>query len=103
MRLVDAEQIVEAPHAFGELRLRKDPAAAKAAEAVHFGQAVGDHELGPEVHRCAARRNGVEIDLIDQNTRPALGREAAYCPEILIFSQGAARVVEIGEYDQARL
>src|SRR5690348_1199232 len=45
VRLVNSEQVIEAPHSLREIRFGENPAAAKAAEAVDLRQAVGADEL----------------------------------------------------------
>src|SRR5437764_14164450 len=70
VRLVDADQVIEWPHAFGELRLSEDPAAAETAQTVHLGEAVGRDELRSEMNRTPARRDGgVKVDFVDHHAR----------------------------------
>src|SRR5205085_10112056 len=103
MRLVDPEQVIYAPHALCKLGLREDPAAAKAAEAVDLGQAVRDDKLRAEMNRAWTGRNGrVEIDLIDQNPGSNLACKVAKRPQFGFFRKGTARVVQVGDHDQAR-
>src|SRR5206468_5935463 len=75
----------------------------KAAETVHLGQAVGDHELWSEVDRAAPRWDGgVEINLINEDSRVHTLRKLADHSQVCLFSQCAARVVQVGDDDQAR-
>ena len=88
MRLVDPEQVVEPPHALGEVGLGEDPAATEAAQAIDLGQAVGADELRAEVHGAAARRDrGIEIDFVDQHP----GADAAASSPMARNSSSSAR------------
>ena len=103
MRLVHAEQVIQPPHPFGKLGLGNDPAAAKTAEAVNLGQAVGRDELGPKMNGARTRRDcGVEIDLVNEHAGASRRRERAKALKSLSSGKSAAGIVKVGDDDEAR-
>src|ERR1700730_15440626 len=100
-----AEQIVEAIHGTGFVRLGEDPAATEAAEAVDFCEAAGYHEFFSQVEGCARRVfvNGVEIDLVDQEVCVYAAGDVTDFAESGFGSQDAGGVVEIGDDDELGL
>ncbi len=103
VRLVDPEQVVEAPHPFRECRLSQNPAAAQATQAIDLRQAAGDDELRSEVRRRLLRRYGtVQIDLVDQHMGAASLGNRANRAKIVFAGQRAAGVVQVGDDDEPR-
>lgn len=102
MRRDGAEQVVEAPHFVGKVWLGQDPAAAQAAEAVDFGEAVGDDEFRSKVERGSRRVfvNGVQVDLIHQDMCAYTASDVAYLTKRGVRRQDAAGIVQVGDDDQ---
>lgn len=103
MRGDDAEEIVEAVHAPGEVGAGQDPAAAEAGESVHLGQAAGDEDgLIEAMGRDGVGiEGGVEVDLVDED--PGAGAAGQFRDRAKRVGRDARTggVVEVGEDDQS--
>ncbi len=104
VRGVDAEQVIEPPHPPREVRSSQNPAAAQAAQPVHFRQAAGDQEVLAQMNGGArgAREGGVQIRFVHQHARTHAMRDLPGAAQDALLGQDAAGIVQISENDEPR-
>jgi hypothetical protein len=99
-----AEEVIEAPHAFGERFCCENPAAAQTREAVGFRQATGDHEIGAQqvrsLPRCIETR--FQINFVDQDVCAHAARDFSYHAQFGVRRANASGIVQVGNHDEAR-
>src|SRR5437588_6039205 len=112
MRGGGGKQIIEEPHAAGEVGSGEDPTAAQAAQAVNFGEAARDDERifvgardgianGKAKRRVLVKKH-FEIDLVDQDMDTSAMGQFADGLKHFLGEKRAARIVQIGEHDKPR-
>ena len=112
MRGGGGKQIIEEPHAAGEVGSGEDPTAAQAAQAVNFGEAARNDERifvgardgianGKAKRRVLVKKH-FEIDLVDQDMDTSAMGQFADGLKHFLGEKRAARIVQIGEHDKPR-
>src|SRR5262245_56506574 len=100
-----AVKIIQTPHLPREVRLGQNPSASQSADAVHFRQTAGYNELWSEMERRArcVFVNCIQINFIYEHERADAPPDITNLAQDGFPRKGARRIVQIRDYDEARL